>query len=668
MPDTASNSGRMIATKGSNHQALATAPDVCKVPPGVPAPFPNFIPTTRAGAGKTSNTFIANKEIVLDRTFIGPMSDPAHAGVLGGVSSGTYRFEAQATSYSKDVFAESGPVVRSFDSTIQNHGNTTGLVLSALDYQKLKAEEEAKKKKCVIDKFEGQCSHGRKLGWPGTEKNGEPYYLEVLDDDEVIFNTERKDVTDKSHAKDPACAAGNHTAWYAEVVKFPNPAGAKGRKPEGGTETTETFTVPATLAIDDWVLALLGYDKGLPTDAEHELSEHESEKPTRQKYQQEALGKLGSNPTRADRADAIKGANKRFNQYQYENGQMQRANPTWKKQDIDRAKEAYLNVREAILLWTWYNYPPEISVKAFACGGSRSAKIKVFPSKQFRFEVALGSKRRKKAVPTNKMQERAAAAREKKNAARLRNIKRLDKAEAHFQIIYRTLNAMRVLLGLAEKIADCAGPVMGSKLNIEFLKGLKIEFTYEYKECTKTDGRFPKDKRTPAHVGRAWEIFIGAKPLIGVNGYITFPLLNLGPPGVGWLASKIIKLEIFFAGKTTISMGGTIGRDEYDYCTSPGAALTGTLRFEAGLDIGLGRWKAIQVAIVFHCAFSGKVCLFIEPDCLIGLKTTASISGSVTVVVNPDGWLFRKELVNWQPEWAQIKLGPKSMTLLPMIK
>ena len=45
-----------------------------------------------------------------------------------GVASGTHIEEAKATSYSSDVFAEGNAVVRTNDTTTQNHANTTGYV------------------------------------------------------------------------------------------------------------------------------------------------------------------------------------------------------------------------------------------------------------------------------------------------------------------------------------------------------------------------------------------------------------------------------------------------------------------------------------------------------------------------------------------------------------
>jgi hypothetical protein len=683
MADTASNANRTIATMGSNHVAVMTGPDVCKLPSGVPVPFPNFVPTTRAGAGKTSNTYIGSQAIVVDRTKVGPQSDPAHAGVLGGVKSGTYRFEAQATSFSRDVFAEGGALVRSFDSTTQNQGNTTGIVLSMLDSAALAAQEREKRKKCVIDVFHGECVHGRQLGWPGPKKDGEPRYLEVLQNDTVHFRTVRLDTTKTPHEPYPKCIAGNHTAWRAEAVKFPNPNQTVASKPEGkGTIQAEVFQVPASLALEDWILQLIEYDRK-DTDEPDEKAHFEKEEPTRKGMQQEALDGLRRSNPRASRKqldDAVTAANKKFDDYQRETGEKGRANPKFKADKTALAKSLTVSLREGLLLWLWYVGAPQITVTATACGGSRSATIRVFPSRDFQLAIELLSLKRRKAIPTKETmakRDAALAASDQKRrdtiAQRVESLKMsgLDEAETVFQVIYNTLNAMRILMGVAEKFAQYAGPVMGSKLSCEFLVGLRVQWNFQYVECNQLKGQFECDMKTPAHVGRRWSLFVGAKPLIGINGYITFPILSL-IPGVGLIASRIIRLDGYFEGRTMITLGAVVGRDEYDYCKEVGGKIDGDIDLAAGLAIGIGRWKAVKAQLRLDTDFGGQICLFTgDPHTLIGAKVGASIKGGFELIVFPDSWLFRRRFPKdgpYRPGWAQIDFGPKDMTLLPSIR
>ena len=123
MKRTTSNAERVIATTGSEHRAMSRAPDVCLVPGQGPQPFDNWIDSDKLANGATTTTFVADESIWTECGELGPPSEPAHEGVNGGVSSGTYRGVAYASSYSRDVFFEGGAAVRADDTTGQNDGN-----------------------------------------------------------------------------------------------------------------------------------------------------------------------------------------------------------------------------------------------------------------------------------------------------------------------------------------------------------------------------------------------------------------------------------------------------------------------------------------------------------------------------------------------------------------
>jgi len=136
---TTSNEQRLIVTKGSNHVAKSTAPDVCKLPNGTPIAPDNFVKSDKLLKGATTHTFIAKQPIMTSIGELGPPSEPAHGGSAGGVRSGTYRAEAKATSYSADVILEGHPAVRVYDTTTQNHGNTSGLIIPELLFELMQA-------------------------------------------------------------------------------------------------------------------------------------------------------------------------------------------------------------------------------------------------------------------------------------------------------------------------------------------------------------------------------------------------------------------------------------------------------------------------------------------------------------------------------------------------
>jgi hypothetical protein len=130
MSETTSNQNRAIATLGTAHIAMTQGATDAHVDPdnlADPQLFPNEAPMTLLTPG-TSATLIGGQPVWTASQQVGPTSGPEHPPYTLGVVSGTYLQEARATSYSADVIIEGGGVVRSFDSTTQNHGNTTGIV------------------------------------------------------------------------------------------------------------------------------------------------------------------------------------------------------------------------------------------------------------------------------------------------------------------------------------------------------------------------------------------------------------------------------------------------------------------------------------------------------------------------------------------------------------
>ncbi len=121
---TTFNKDKAIATKGTDHIAVHTQDDVCKLADGTPAPFPNSIPSTHLDPGKTVRTFIDAQPVWTSEGFLGNNEDllsyPAHAGIKKSVISGTYRGVCRAITFSHDVIIEGGGVVRTDDRTWQN--------------------------------------------------------------------------------------------------------------------------------------------------------------------------------------------------------------------------------------------------------------------------------------------------------------------------------------------------------------------------------------------------------------------------------------------------------------------------------------------------------------------------------------------------------------------
>ena len=123
-------------------QGIAFAfPDVCKTPappgPPVPMPYPNVAQLDQAN-GVTDES---NKELLVGPSSLHVLlldseittSTGDEAGSVGGVTSGTIKGRCRVTQASSSVIY--GPsqkgIARFMDTTSQNDGNATGMVLGA---------------------------------------------------------------------------------------------------------------------------------------------------------------------------------------------------------------------------------------------------------------------------------------------------------------------------------------------------------------------------------------------------------------------------------------------------------------------------------------------------------------------------------------------------------
>jgi hypothetical protein len=211
---TVTNHSRRIATQGSGHMGTTMTPtDVCyKAPKADPAPFDNYNPTSNL-TNATTKTFIGGVPIWTATGILAAPSQPAHAGIHKGVKSDTYCDITEPTSWSQDLRFEGAGGVRTEDTTKQNKGNTTGQVSQMTAEQQLKAQQDLMAGLDKLVKLDGLCTHGRPLDIPrGGQRTGEMLYLEILNEDTVIFQAERKNAFTNG---DPDCRQGGHTQWQA---------------------------------------------------------------------------------------------------------------------------------------------------------------------------------------------------------------------------------------------------------------------------------------------------------------------------------------------------------------------------------------------------------------------------------------------------------------------
>ncbi|WP_437293137.1 DUF4150 domain-containing protein [Sorangium sp. So ce426] len=123
MPVTINVNGLSLCHRGSDGISVATAPDVCLTPPGVPVPYPNIAYSADL-AGGTGTVFADGGNSIAHRPSIFATSTGDEPGTMGGVVSGTFMKEASWLTFSADVKIEGHAACRLTDKMLHNHGNT----------------------------------------------------------------------------------------------------------------------------------------------------------------------------------------------------------------------------------------------------------------------------------------------------------------------------------------------------------------------------------------------------------------------------------------------------------------------------------------------------------------------------------------------------------------
>jgi hypothetical protein len=208
------------------------------------APFPNEIASEHLETGATVRTFLRDGPIWTavngggkHGAFLDAVpSSPDHPNQGVGVKTMTKLGWASPTSSSKNVRIEGHGVVRSEDTTLQNNGNSTGIVNGVAYNVDIKFIREKLEKKCSLKSITGQCAHGRPVGFPPSDekmskhKQGESpmpavgssevvdgNYLEVVNKSEcVTFEVQLEDATlpDRKISAGE-CKKRSHPQWSA---------------------------------------------------------------------------------------------------------------------------------------------------------------------------------------------------------------------------------------------------------------------------------------------------------------------------------------------------------------------------------------------------------------------------------------------------------------------
>jgi Domain of unknown function (DUF4150) len=607
MSNTTSNQKRVVATKGTPHIPKTKGATDVGIDPctGAEAPFPNQVQMSLLTPG-TSKTFIADQPIWTKPHQVGPPSEPSKAPFVVGKKSGTHIAEAKATSYSGDVYAEGNAVVRTNDTTTQNHGNTDGYVDgSALD-GKPDADEAFLKAQCTIQKLTGTnesapeaadglsagkgATTSRNLGFPGPKEPGkDPYYIEILSSTEVKLKAIRKDVT-KPNGDNPTCWKGNtHTSWHTTRT-------GEGETKEHKQEGKDDYTVPAAMTS-----LAIGNDDRNATNQTSNVRRNE----------RELVGDVHRNRP---------------------------GNQNLSVQSVQKVSvQGGLNSLEAAFAYFLYWLKPvHVNVKALSCAGSRDAQIRLFPKQKISVEVSFADTVEMN-LETNGKGKSAQKAMAQARAA---------------------INKLRGIEVMVKRIAELSR----KKFEVEFCVEMKVGLEVYYKPCTaEKKGKWGK-YFTPAHVGMPWKIWLSTPTLIGFEVEWDISLLNLVAPWFGETAATAlrtvgVKADIVFMGSLQVPLTVTVGADEYQYFTQTGVEVAIKPTFAIFFRLGVGI-NLVTIGARWPGSLSAAFTVSDKPKYLMQLQPKGELKTVGFLTVFEDRWFEQ----TWEAEWEAVRInwvGPK---------
>ncbi len=602
MGNTTSNQKRVVATKDTPHiPKTAGATDIGIDPStGAQAPFPNQVKMSLLKPG-TSKTFIANAKIWTKPHQVGPVSEPVKAPFVVGKTSGTHIDEAKATSYSADVLAEGDGVVRTNDTTTQNHANTVGFVDgSALD-GKPNADEAFLKGQCTIweltgiNEAEGEAPEGgsvgvtkvaRNLGYPGPKEAGKPpYYIEILSTSEVKFKCVRKDIT-KPQPENPTCwQAGKHTKWLAKRTG----EGACDALPvEGKDEYTVTKALTSLAVGDDDLPVPKGLGGTIENTKEHEyVSDLHRNRPGNQDL-------------------------------------------SVKKKTGVEVEGAINSIDAAFAYFLYWAMPVNVNVQAISCAGSRNAQIRLFPKRKVACTVKFAQ-----SVDVN-----------------LTNSGKMKSGQKAMAAARSAINNLRGIEWMVKKVAELSQ----KKVEVTFCSDMTLAVEICFKACTEEKKGFWGKWYTPAHVGMPWKITLTTPVLIGISLSIDISLLNLVAPSLGEAAATAlrrvgVKADLVFTAELKAGLDVSIGADEYGYWTSTGVEVA--LRPELGMYLRLGAGiNLVTFGARWPGTLSAAFTVSDKPKVLMQLQMKGELKTIFVLKVFEDSWLETK----WEKEWEAVRI------------
>ncbi|MEZ4438791.1 MAG: hypothetical protein R3B72_06860 [Polyangiaceae bacterium] len=602
-------------------------------------------------AGKTTKTLIENNPIALQDTHWGGKSE-SPGGI--GVNGADHEY-AWITTGSTNLFIEGKPAGRTQDPTKQNRGNSDGKVEPGAIAPRAESREEYAKKKCQLKKWEGTSAMGGKLGHMTLNTVGDPNYLEIYDKDVVTFSATRHDITQHPPRVNVKCDE-DHTWWKARAKVFPF-FQRENQLPEGDDpqKGTDTFVVPASMAMDLWSNSdtiadfAEGNFEGALGKILHKLATNDGDQPDLDYGNRDPWSPNGFDGGSAPVADLPAGqvggfeyGTKGFTGDQSYNESPKLKTPG-RGQDLtqggkgpgykegDKPWEADNgmpkwfdgDIRTLMFFAYWYFKPPEISVTATSCAGSRKATLKVLPHNMVKFKIKLdgaikaagrgvkglaqrnaddkdkaredaAKENARRGIDKHHAEEAVAGLQDKLDAAiakqsrhgkgkngRARRqtiyqkevaplkrelesqLQRYEQAMAKYDKAERAFNSAYAALQTAQdalKLCEAIGDVASTPFHAKILKGFKLEVKVQYKRTENKMSAMGWREYTTATMGQKWEFTLQVQPLIEVSWTVYFSLLELAGPYMRALAQAMRRLRIFRVDIFFgINMGAVVG-------------------------------------------------------------------------------------------------------------
>jgi uncharacterized protein DUF4150 len=606
MGDTVSNHDLAVVTKGTDHLATTQgATDVCfDAPKKVPAPYEHFVPSTQLGAGQTTKTMIVGQPIV---TKVGVIEPPAngHAGVGGGVASGTYNDNAKPTGSSPDVKAEGNLVVRSTDTTTQNSANTTGAFTPPALNPTVQADKGNQLARCTIIKVDGVCAgsgegHGRHLDFPpNAKREGDGYYLEVLSKDTVTLTGTRKNAIE---AGGPVCPPTLHTQWVVDRSGGGEPGRKKTYDNRDVLELETAWFTVESLEIDSKLELTKKGDKNKDDIKADALKAVPVDAREKEVVDRRADGQTNIGASKRQYADQRAAQRAEANESITKEQERQKSNNATAKAVWGAAQTAV----KLYQMWSYLQNPVTVQITALGCSGSKNITLKSFPPDKIEFDM---------------FSEKVA-----ENVARLKS-----------------------MATVVEKVIK----KFDSKFSYEFdfLVGPTLTLTIQYKELTRDGKGIVKSQ-----CNRTWELAISFEKFLYISAEYSMPLLNFFGP-MGGAANVFLNVmgvegDAFFKVSLGVVPKMAGSWNEYNEWAIEGFSVEMKLKFEVGVKVKFGDWAEIKVTAYATFTVTAK-----DPECLKEYLIQFTIEGDLQLgikggaTVNIWGWSKSYEFDYKPPDW-----------------